>query len=275
MTCSYSANTPAFSALVDLTDAHATLYIHEIAMHFEHDIDDFKPPFSMTPTDANPQLSHRLYTPSHISLLTICLHSIHRIFDTFLSVEPVQLRNFPCVVFVRILYAGIAFLKLSTIATPTYRSPSSLFTADQLRTEYYFDKLVAALAETSNHGKYRSIGEFWEQVSMMKLWWLTTRPTRNPRQEYEPSSSTPIVSSNPPSDIDVLSTGLSASSAPVETSISADLRQEDLPNRFQNFQTQRNQDDYTFGLDLDMDLRTFDMLGQFDNGMTSFWPNWN
>lgn len=49
---------------------------------------------------------------------------------------------------------------------------ASVFGPDDLKVEQYLEKLVIALAETSDHGKYRFTGEFWEQVSMIRLWWL-------------------------------------------------------------------------------------------------------
>ena len=61
------------------------LYIHEIAMHQGHDEEDFRPPFELDPDKPEPELAAGKNTSAHISSLTICLRSIHQIFDALLK----------------------------------------------------------------------------------------------------------------------------------------------------------------------------------------------
>lgn len=263
-------------------------------MHHEHDIDNFKPPFAMMAGDAVPDVSYEISTTDPIPLLTICLHSIHRIFDAFLSVDPVKLRIFPCLVFVRILYAGIALLKLSSIATAPGSPLASVFSPDDLKVEEYLEKLVIALAETSGHGKYRFTGEFWEQVSMMRLWWLKNGSSRIPPKESQISVSNqtiPMASSDtiepsygtiaveafgvPPGNVDLSTFIPSAFSMNPITATISDFTHANKATGSVASQVQGNLDFFTIDTDVNMDLSSFDMLGQFDNGFTWSWPGFN
>jgi len=275
---------------VELTDAHTTLYIHEIAMHHEHDIDNFKPPFGMAEGDAIPQATFKINTPDHMSSLKICLHSIHRIFDAVLSVDPIKLRIFPCLVFVRILYAGIALLKLSSIATAPGNPLASVFGPHDLKVGEYLGNLVNALAKTSDHGKYRSVGEFWEQVRMMRLWWLKNGAPKIPPEESqvhplnqtltvesstctEPSHDTFEVEAS--NNVEMSNIIPSALSTDIMTATNPDSNHANTITGPPTFQAPESLDLSIFDTDVNMDLSGFDMLGQFENGITWSWPGWN
>lgn len=242
------------AVLVELADAHTTLCIHEIALHHEHDIDDLKPPFSMPSNNTNPRTSFNIDMPSRINSLTISLHSIHRVFDALLSIPPARLRLFPVIVFVRMLYAGLAFLKLNSIVN-NHSALVSVFSAGDLKAESYFERLVAVLAETSECGKYRATAEFWEQVCLMRLAWLRTRPETQVDETNQRGSSSGPPPSETPQNVDP---DTSTAATPKEqTSIS------------------QTQDDSMYDFTAEIDLDGFDMLGQFENGMSFFWPSWN
>src|SRR5271168_4727369 len=69
------------AALVKHIEGIINLYMHEIAMHHNHNIDDFKPPFNIAPSEAGTD-EPALITPAHIEALTICQQSIHNAFDS-------------------------------------------------------------------------------------------------------------------------------------------------------------------------------------------------
>jgi len=263
-------------------------------MHHEHDIDNFKPPFAMMAGDVIPDVSYEINTTDPIPLLTICLHSIHRIFDAFLSVDPIKLRIFPCLVFVRILYAGIALLKLSSIAMAPGSPLGSVFSPDDLKVEEYLEKMVIALAKTSDHGKYRFTGEFWEQVSMMRLWWLKNGSSRLPPKESQIpvlNEAMPMASSDtteplygtiaveasgvPPRNIDMSTFIPSAFSTNPITTINSAFSQANETAASLASRARGNLGFSTIDTDVNMDLSSFDMLGQFDNGFTWSWPGFD
>ena len=159
-------------------------------LHSDHDIENFRPPIGMA-TDMFQPFSYKITTPAQVSSLTICLQSIHRYFDAFVSIDPMKLRVFPSVIFMRLLYTGIAFLKFTSIVK-TSESLSSMFGVDDLKVEEYLDKVLARLSEITDNGKQRFRGDFLERFNMMKSGWLS----HNSRNESRRAASRADTSSS-------------------------------------------------------------------------------
>lgn len=99
--------------------------MHEIAMHVDHNIDEFQPPFtdeSLRNNRIDREDSAPL-TPAHISALSTCLTSIDGVFEAFLSLEVQVIRNLPVVIFVRTAYAVVVIIKMYFAAS----APNSEF----------------------------------------------------------------------------------------------------------------------------------------------------
>jgi hypothetical protein len=109
-------------ALLKMTEHVVNLYMHEVAMHVDHNVEEFKPPF----TEANlrghgdePDMSTRPLSPAHIAALSTCLTSIDGIFEAFNSLEIDTIRCLPVLHFVRIAYAVVVLIKMYfAAATP-------------------------------------------------------------------------------------------------------------------------------------------------------------
>jgi hypothetical protein len=89
--------------------------MHEIAMHVEHNVDEFKPPFSDTNLRSGRTAAHdelAPLTPAHISALSSCLVAIDGIFEAFFSLDVKTIRNLPVVIFVRTGYAVVVLIKM-------------------------------------------------------------------------------------------------------------------------------------------------------------------
>jgi hypothetical protein len=87
---------------------------------------------------------------------------------------------------------------------------------------------------------------------LMRLAWLKTRPDIQVDEMNHQTSSVDAPNSETPRN-----SGSNTSSAV-----------EQVP-------ALQAQDDSIFDFDADIHLDSFDMLGQFENGMSSFWPSWN
>lgn len=95
------------------------LYIHEIAMHQGHDDEDFRPPFELDPDKPEPELAAGKNTSAHISSLTICLRSIHQIFDALLKSDNEFIQTSPtpvCLYFATPSHVSVLVLLFSRIS---------------------------------------------------------------------------------------------------------------------------------------------------------------
>lgn len=144
------------------------LYMHEIAMHHNHNIDDFRPPFNKTPIDgpSDPDF----VTPAHIESLTVCMNSVHEVFEAFLSVDTNLLRALPTLFFVRNAYAAVALIKMYTAVSAKGSKFGSIIKTEDLKVDYYVDRLIAALSETARGGQCKVAAKFCLIFNMLKSW---------------------------------------------------------------------------------------------------------
>jgi hypothetical protein len=148
-------------------DAIIDLYIHEIAMHHSHNVDDFRPPYDVEEeNDEQPDY----ITPAHIDSLTICLDSIHKAFDAFIEMPISLLRALPTLFFVRNSYAAVALIKMYTAVSAKGSKFGSVFKPKDLKVEYYLDAMVNVMKRASEGGKSRIAMKFIFILGMLKSW---------------------------------------------------------------------------------------------------------
>ena len=156
--------------LIQHTEAIINLYMHEIAMHHNHNIDDFKPPYNITPLDGPSEPD--FVTPAHIEALTICLSSIHNAFDAFLSMDVKVLRALPTLFFVRNSYAAVALIKMYSAVSAKGSKFGSILKTSDLKVEHYLDRLINRLTKTAEGGASRVAHKFSFIFNMLKNWHL-------------------------------------------------------------------------------------------------------
>lgn len=156
------------SPIMRHTKAIINLYMHEIAMHNEHNIDDFRPPYHSTPIEGPPDPES--VTPIHIDSLTKCLRSTHEAFDAFLSMDIKSLRSLPTHFFVRNSYAAVALIKLYTAIAAKESKFGAIFQPHELKVEHYLDALINALTKAAEGGMSRVAYKFSLIFQMLRGW---------------------------------------------------------------------------------------------------------
>jgi hypothetical protein len=101
-------------------EAFATLYLHEIALHSDHNIDELRSPLRASgpgsATQGNPGSSgDSHFVPARVEALFACLAGIHAVFDAMLSMDVATVCTLPNFFFVRTGYAARALRKLLSI----------------------------------------------------------------------------------------------------------------------------------------------------------------
>src|SRR5579862_9478044 len=148
-------NTNSQIAILKLNIHITNLYIHEIAMHVDHDGDDFRPPFieAMLSKESG-KCETGLLTSVHISSLLACITSIHGCFGIFLSFNAVDIRCLPIYNFVRMAYAAVALIKLYLAASFPNSELGKVFKKEDMKVEYYLDALLDILKATAEDDKF-------------------------------------------------------------------------------------------------------------------------
>lgn len=137
-------------------------------MHHHHNIDDFKPPYSVQPEATSPEPD--VITPAHIESLTICIQSIHGAFDAMLSMDMTTLRSLPTLTFVRTSYAAVALIKLTSAINGSNRRFGEVFTDKDLKAEYYLDALIKKFRAAGDGERSRVAIKFSFIFSMLRTW---------------------------------------------------------------------------------------------------------
>jgi hypothetical protein len=143
--------------------------MHEIAMHHNHNIDDFKPPYNIAPSAAGPD-EPDMITPAHIESLTICQESIHSAFDSFLALDPKVVRCLPTIFFVRNSYAAVALIKMYTAVNAKGSKFGTIFKPQDLRVEYYLDALIGQFSKVAEGNQSRVAHKFGFIFNMLRSW---------------------------------------------------------------------------------------------------------
>lgn len=132
---------------------HVTsLYLHEIALHFNHNIEDFRLPFTEESLKSVNNTSDTL-TQNQMAALEACLKAAHGILDTMLSYEKQTIKNLPILLyFVRCVYAIVILIKMHVAVCTPASELGKMMKPDDLRVDYYIDNLIGMFSYVAKEG---------------------------------------------------------------------------------------------------------------------------
>lgn len=145
------------------------LYIHEIALHVDHNIDDFQPPYdeeNLKPTRGNQELLN----PAHLSAVTSCLSAIQSIIGIFLTYDADTVRVQPIFQFVRVAYAVVCLTKLYFAVTSPNSELGKVISRDDLKVEHNLDGLLETFRMAAEGDRCRPASKFLMILVMLKTW---------------------------------------------------------------------------------------------------------
>ncbi|EXJ88469.1 hypothetical protein A1O1_05399 [Capronia coronata CBS 617.96] len=159
-----SVNVDLDPRLIQHQAACINLYIHEIAIHCDHNVDDFRPGVLH-----NDRKLPNVITSSHVEALTTLFESAHRVLDSWLSLEVPLARALTNMYLVWNAYAMVILIKLHWIIHTPDSQFGSIFLAD-FRTEHYLDTMINRLAELSASGHSPFAEAFGFVFKKLKTW---------------------------------------------------------------------------------------------------------
>lgn len=156
---------------LEMTGHVVDLYMHEIAMHVDHNVEEFKPPYNEETIQGlvNPPKSEVL-TTTHVRALSQCLVAIDGVFDVFLKHSVEVLRCLPVANFVRVAYAVVVLIKMSLAASHTESGIGKIFVQSELKVEQRLDGLIHLFSGAAAGEKSRPSSKFLMVLVMLKTW---------------------------------------------------------------------------------------------------------
>lgn len=164
------------------------IYLHEMALHPDHDTEDFRPPFLVkTTTNAKDNTS---VSPAYLDSIMICLSSAHGLLTAFLKTSVETLRVVPVVTYVRMVYGAVVLTKLHFSAISPTSEISKVLDHDSLQVGQYLNKLVIHLMAVVGEENNRMASKFLMILIKLKAWYgkhrMQVHSTVNPDEHLEP-----------------------------------------------------------------------------------------
>lgn len=178
-----------------MTEHIINLYMHEVAMHVDHNVEEFKPPFTEEQLRGPSSLPNQdLLTPAHISALSTCLTSIDGVFDIFLSLPIPVIRSLPIFHFVRVAYAVVVLIKMFFAATTPNSELGKVIDKDNMKVEHYLDRMLETFRATAEDEKSRPAAKFLGVLVMLRTWFHRQHENKGPaNQKLEVSAEPTLV----------------------------------------------------------------------------------
>lgn len=132
------------------------LYLHEIALHVDHNVDEFQPPFTEEKLFGSNSKESNLLSSAHISALSVCLTSVDGVFESFLSLEVDVIRNLPIFHFVRTAYAIIVLIKMYFSAASSNSELGKVIDKDHMKVEQYLDGLLEKFRAAAEEERFKT-----------------------------------------------------------------------------------------------------------------------
>lgn len=173
--------------------------MHEVALHVDHNVDEFKPPFTEAALRTNGEDLPTL-TSAHIDALSTCLAAIDGIFEEFLKFDIETIRCLPVLHFVRVAYAVVVLIKMYFAAAAPNSELGSVINKDNMKVEQYLDGLVDIFRASSAEEKSRPSAKFLMVLIMLKTWFHRQREgktTPNNGQETSTWVTVPTTQKEP------------------------------------------------------------------------------
>jgi hypothetical protein len=156
--------------MLKMSDHVVNLYMHEVALHVDHNVEEFKPPFTVDTLRSIGDADQVSLTSAHVGALSTCLKAVDDIFETFLQLDIETVRCLPVINFVRTAYAVVVLIKMYFAANTPNSELGRVINKDQMKVEHYLDGLVNLFSAAASDKKSRPSHKFLMVLMMLKTW---------------------------------------------------------------------------------------------------------
>lgn len=162
-----------FLAFLEITYHASYMYLHEIALHPDHEAEDFRPPFFIAVKFPSTQ-SQTTLTPPYINSIIQCISSADALLTCFLNMSVQETLRCPTLVYVRIVYAAVILIKISISTSMPSSELGKILEPGSNKIDTYLDNLLVhlrAVATLEQGGKHVLSSVFLRILTKLKLWW--------------------------------------------------------------------------------------------------------
>lgn len=156
---------------------HVTsLYLHEIALHMNHNVEDFRLPFteeSLKNVDSTPEA----LSPNKIAAIEACLKAAHGILTTTLQYNVDELLALPMLLFfVRCVYALVILIKMHVAITMPGSELGKIIKPEDLKVEEYVHRLLKLFTQMGE-SRAAKPEKIMKIMSVLSEWFVSHKET--------------------------------------------------------------------------------------------------
>ncbi|PSK60329.1 hypothetical protein B9Z65_479 [Elsinoe australis] len=167
----------------------AVLYLHEISMHVNHNVDDFKLPFTEESLRSGAQHSEVL-TQRQMAALEACLKAAQSIVSTYAGFGYSAAGNMPTLLFfVRCAYALVVLIKMHMAVVTPGSEVAKIIKPEDVRVEEHIDMLWSLFQRMARFDGNRPHGKALKILSVLRDWFLKHKETEKDVAKSGPSST--------------------------------------------------------------------------------------
>ena len=152
--------------------------MHEIALHINHNVDDFRAPFTEESIKAASGQSNVL-SAAHSSALLECLTAVHGIFDSFFRFELTVIRALPIFYFVRVAYAVVVLMKFHFAVSAPGSDVGKIIDKDALQVEQYLNRLLEVFHAVDAEDSFRPNNRFLTILGKLMKWFQANKDNKS------------------------------------------------------------------------------------------------
>ena len=196
------------------------MYIHEIALHPEHDAEDFRPPFFISAED--PKTQPKLCV-AFINGVMTCVSSAQMLLKVFNKMSPEDIRSFPAFLYARLLYGCIVLIKLDvSIDSPTSQI-GKIVERDSLMASYHVEKTLIQLRKVAGVDSKCIMGAKFYMILSKLVNWYRSLPQGGPKTFCQDVAMATSVTSA------TLSSGVNPGVGPQKMAAQTEAKESALP----------------------------------------------
>jgi len=151
--------------------------MHEVVLHINHNVDDFRAPFTEESLKAASGQSDVL-SPAHSAALSECLTAVHGIFNGFFAFDLDTVRALPIFYFVRVAYAVVVLIKLHFAITAPKSEIGKIINKDDLTVEAHLGKLLDIFHTIAKEDAFRPASKFLIILEKLREWFEKNKDAR-------------------------------------------------------------------------------------------------
>lgn len=171
-------------ALLEFGKKASLLYAHELALHINHNIDEFKAPFSTRSLRSYSFLDLQAPNTAYVSIIRTIILAVQGLLDTFIGLSISEMLSLPPHIYAgRVIYAVILLMKLHKALSASLGNLSEDIPVSHLRLETYIERLLLISKRLSSEDAGSSLSRAFLIMPQLKEWLQST--LENPEQSLE------------------------------------------------------------------------------------------